>query len=216
MTTILQYKGYYGSVNFSAEDKYFWGKIIFQEPIDSYLQAVLKLFGLKDFKSPLTKDEAKRILKKGADVSNFGDPVEWQKKDREERKLELKKEPQNVLQYNKMCAEFLGAIYSEHAEAWGFGNAKNIGSKMFHGVMYHNVIEAQRFEKELKFHSDWNWIMEVVEAIEKLGYDVVIAKTSCSIKMNKQLVKAALMLETKKEAVVEAINKFLIWYNKNI
>ncbi len=61
---------------------------------------------------------------------------------------------EEILQYNKLCAEFLDAIYSEDAEAWGFGNAKNIGSKMFHGVMYHNVIEAQRFEKELKFHSD--------------------------------------------------------------
>jgi predicted HicB family RNase H-like nuclease len=188
---ILQYKGYYGSVNFSAEDKYFWG-IIFQEPI-----------GINDVVSfeGLTLVHLKSAFEKAVDSYLHY--------------LELKKEPQNVLQYNKMCAEFLGAIYSEHAEAWGFGNAKNIGSKMFHGVMYHNVIEAQRFEKELKFHSDWKWIIEVVEAIEKLGYDVVIAKTSCSIKMNKQLVKAALMLETKKEAVVEAINKFLIWYEKN-
>lgn len=34
-----------------------------------------------------SKDEAKRILKKGADVSNFGDPIEWQKKDRTDRKI---------------------------------------------------------------------------------------------------------------------------------
>jgi type III restriction enzyme len=48
---------------------------------------VLKLFLVKDLKTPLTKDEAKRILKKGADVSNFGDPIEWQKKDRTDRKI---------------------------------------------------------------------------------------------------------------------------------
>ena len=58
---ILQYKGYYGSVNFSAEDKCFFGKILnindlvsfegmnvkelksaFQEAVDSYLQACLE------------------------------------------------------------------------------------------------------------------------------------------------------------------------------
>ena len=33
------------------------------------------------------KEEAIKLLKKGADVSNFGDPVEWQKKDRTERKI---------------------------------------------------------------------------------------------------------------------------------
>ena len=32
---------------------------------------VLKLFGLKDLKTPLTKDEAKRILKKGADFQTL-------------------------------------------------------------------------------------------------------------------------------------------------
>jgi hypothetical protein len=125
---------------------------------------------------------------------------------------------EEILEYNKRCAEFLGAIYSEHAKAWGFGNAKNIGSKMFHGVMYHNVIEAQRFEKKLKFHSDWNWIMEVVEAIENL-FDgevlVEISDESCYIGYYKLLYEKYTTMETKKEAVVQAINQFLIWYNKN-
>jgi len=65
---ILQYKGYFASVNFSAEDKCFFGKIILQEPsivindvvsfegrnvkelesafenaVDSYLEACLEL-----------------------------------------------------------------------------------------------------------------------------------------------------------------------------
>jgi hypothetical protein len=159
---------------------------------------------------------------------------------------------EEISQYNSRCAEFLGAIYSEHAEAWGFGNAKNIGSKMFHGVMYHNVIEAQRFEKELIFHSDWNWIMEVVEAIEKktehfiLGiplynsFDIGNRSIKFYYSPNnqyllqlelKQMLSDEPWIHTmykhhiiqefdfktkgKKEAVVEAINQFLIWYNKN-
>ena len=116
---------------------------------------------------------------------------------------------EETLNFNKRCAEFLGAIYSEQAEAWGFGNAKNIGSKMFHGVMYHNVIQAERFEKELKFHSDWNWIMEMVEAIEK---KVWVNIKGCAVDIS---TIANLNAPTKKEAVVEAINQFLIWFEQN-
>ena len=128
-----------------------------------------------------------------------------------------------ILEYNKRCALFLGAIYSEQAEAWGFGNAKNIGSKMFHGVMYHNVIQAERFEKELKFHSDWNWIMDVVEAIEKLtkqdgyGYEILITNSLCVIEETNKIFDSnqRVYAKTTKEAVVEAINQFLIWYEQN-
>ena len=131
-----------------------------------------------------------------------------------------------ILQYNKRCALFLGAIYSEAAEAWGFGNAKNIGSKMFQGVMYHNVIEAERFEKELKFHSDWNWMMEVVEAIEKLIFNVRITIACVTIENafdnNSNLSPIYKFhsiqgeFQTKKEAVVQAINQFLIWYEQSM
>ncbi len=33
--------------------------------------------------------------------------------------------------------------------------------KIFNKKIYHGVIEAERFEKDLKFNTDWNWIMEV-------------------------------------------------------
>ena len=120
---------------------------------------------------------------------------------------------EEILEYNKLCAEFLDAIYSEAAEAWGFGNAKNIGSKMFHGVMYHNVIEAQRFEKELKFHSDWNWIMIMVENIvEKTKFKTI---DECSEdEWYATIGVTRLPITSKKEAVVQAINQFLIWYNE--
>ena len=125
---------------------------------------------------------------------------------------------EEILQYNKRCADFLGISNGY------FKSEIDCPTPEYQWMCTHAncTYEIQKEDfpllsvwDYLKFHSDWNWIMEVVEAIEKLGYDVVIAKTSCSIKMNKQLVKAALMLETKKEAVVEAINQFLIWYNKN-
>lgn len=50
-------------------------------------QDLISLFFVKDFGKKLSKEEAIQLIKKGADVSNFGDPVEWQKKDRTERKI---------------------------------------------------------------------------------------------------------------------------------
>ena len=130
---------------------------------------------------------------------------------------------QEIENYNCLCAEFLGGIYSEQAEAWGFGNVKNIGSKMFHGIMYHNVIKAQRFEKELKFHSDWNWIMEVVEKILKnyrtdfyLDFDMPVSDTfTVSIGSDGKYNSKGESTISSKEAVVKAINQFLIWYYEN-
>jgi type III restriction enzyme len=50
-------------------------------------QDLVSIFFIKDFGKTLSKDEAIQLIKKGADVSNFGDPMEWQKKDRTERKI---------------------------------------------------------------------------------------------------------------------------------
>lgn len=49
----------------------------------------------------------------------------------------------------------------------------------------------------------------MVEAIEKLGHTVDIWNNVCVIPHLKKSVS-----ETKKEAVVQAINQFLIWYNE--
>src|SRR5690606_14135361 len=50
-------------------------------------QDLISIFFVKDFGKKLSKEEAIQLIKKGADVSNFGDPVEWQKKDRTKRKI---------------------------------------------------------------------------------------------------------------------------------
>ena len=71
----------------------------------------------------------------------------------------------------------------------------------------------------MRFHSDWNWIMEVVEAIEKLGY---YTKNECirnvnyfniyELKNNEETFYGS-GNNSKKEAVVQAIYQFLKWYN---
>lgn len=121
---------------------------------------------------------------------------------------------QEEILYNKRCAKFLG---------WHNAGMKDLelwkSSENFVGVQ----------TSELKFHSDWNWIMEIVDAIEKLEHkSVYFSKT----KLGEYTIEIAHETPTyfnksrendktffvrgndKKEAVVQAINKFLIWYNE--
>jgi hypothetical protein len=67
---------------------------------------------------------------------------------------------------NMQIARMLGAIYSSYAEAWGFGNARIESNKLkFGSQIVKGAVWAERFEKELKFHSDWNWLMEAIKKI---------------------------------------------------
>lgn len=135
---------------------------------------------------------------------------------------------EEILQYNKRCAEFLRFKYLNQAKFWGIYPLDNNSFLRKLGWL--------RMDK-LKFHSDWNWIMEVVEAIEKLKTEtstfefhtqpksVLIkeernycfekgdgGRTSQPLKLNGSVWITG---KTKKEAVVEAINQFLIWYEQN-
>jgi hypothetical protein len=58
----------------------------------------------------------------------------------------------NLEEYNKMCAKFLG---------WKQNNHYFIFDESTHTLCLSNV-----FIEDLKFDSDWNWIMEVVEKIQ--------------------------------------------------
>lgn len=137
-----------------------------------------------------------------------------------------------ILEYNKKCAAFLGWDYNKFMDRW---NEEDFQHEYFNT----NSID-------LKFHSDWNLIMEVVEAIEKLElgnikipvtfssmfqgvrhqieeyYDASVVfrieYTDCRVDIvgTMRLRNDFIVIDnlpTKKEAVVTAINKFLIWYN---
>lgn len=49
---------------------------------------LLSLFEIKESKAELTMEEAMELLNKGIDVTNFGDPLEWQKGVRKDRKID--------------------------------------------------------------------------------------------------------------------------------
>lgn len=130
---------------------------------------------------------------------------------------------EEILQYNKMCAEFLGAEVLD--------DRIYIDKMKDDELIFHNTsVDSNTYEWDgekniyyiafdmLQFHSDWNWIMEVVEAIEKLGYKFQLGwniTALISLVPNTPAKIALVETDNRKEAVVEAINQFLIWYEQN-
>lgn len=132
--------------------------------------------------------------------------------------------PYNQHEYNRLCAEFLGwESLSPKTKYcyWKYPEEKSFTFKLGSPVHSNNLI----------FHSDWNWIIEVVEKIENLrgvtvetnnnwvgeftivircgGYSGTYYKS-----INKPRVSHGQDFRTKKEAVVESIWQFLNWYNE--
>ena len=62
---------------------------------------------------------------------------------------------EEILEYNKRCAEFLGKEYNDNkiVTPYTHFSGQNPTGKIW---------------EECKFHSDWNWIMEVYDKICKL------------------------------------------------
>lgn len=111
---------------------------------------------------------------------------------------------EEIIDYNKRCAELLNWEIVEN-EILTVPDDCKVKPQIYFPA-YQNLL----------FHSDWNWIMEVVEAIEKLDISVLIGKNSCVIEQyfgKTPFELPTLKAESKKEAVVQAINQFLIWYN---
>ena len=124
---------------------------------------------------------------------------------------------EEILQYNKRCAEFLGwkKCLTNEFDNYGYCQTVDGYESPFKNIvanpqiLEYNYSESQHSISDLQFHSDWNWIMEVVEAIEKKSW---VNIKGCAVDIS---TIANLNAPTKKEAVVDAINQFLIWYEQN-
>lgn len=114
-------------------------------------------------------------------------------------------EQEEIIEYNKLCAEFL--------------NWQNINDKGFPEYIdsFGNLYKL----KDMKFHSDWNLIISLVEAIEKLGYESLSGGSEYyyperGMRYIQSFIKGDINIyqenKDKKEATIKAINKFLIWY----
>ena len=111
----------------------------------------------------------------------------------------------NKEEYNKLCAEFLGGtLYKMEAPL----------NPQWFGLPF----EKRGIpEGLLKFDSDWNWIMGVLENIENIyGVSIIGSPTMphvCSIFLGNNEYKIG-RGNSKKEAVIRAIWEFLNWYNQ--
>lgn len=62
----------------------------------------------------------------------------------------------------------------------------------------------------LKYHTSWDWLMQVVEKIESMGHCVDIYNKVCIIPHLKKCIA-----DTKIKAVYAAVTQFIQWYNSN-
>ena len=70
-------------------------------------------------------------------------------------------------------------------------------------------------DKELEYHSSWDWLMSVVEKIESMGYDVFINGLYCRITdcgMSDFELESG-EVNTKIEAIWFTVIEFIKWYN---
>lgn len=78
-----------------------------------------------------------------------------------------------------------------------------------------------KIEYELLYHSDWNWLMEVIEKIESLNYSTEIKSisglghTMFFISGGAEVPLSRRLIKTKFEAVYNACVEFIKWYNLN-
>ena len=110
---------------------------------------------------------------------------------------------------NKLIAEFMGLnLYRENWYKSTIGTEKKICK-----------------ENDLQYHSDWNWLMEVVEKIERYCYDEIdtefkidiFAGASIFIPKSKDREKMPIHFDyinnPKIQAVYNACVEFIKWYN---
>lgn len=117
---------------------------------------------------------------------------------------------------NKLIAEFLGFIAISEENFLADNYKVSDEDKLM-------ILEAT------KYHSDWNWLMEIVEKIESLGANVWVVKNKVKVtiigelaqKLNNSLYDTEFegydfeyyTQETKIEAVYNACLEFIKWHN---
>lgn len=92
--------------------------------------------------------------------------------------------------------------------------AKFMESKVTIDTYFINGMYMTINESDLKYHSDWNWLMQVVEKIESLNVVVEIRENVCYIETTPNDYYSELE-ETKIQATYNAVVRFIKWYNEN-
>jgi hypothetical protein len=117
---------------------------------------------------------------------------------------------------NKLIAEFMGYRQANcnNGKAW------NTDDRYLHKTL---PIQGRLITKEceyLKFNSSWDWLMPVIEKIEKMGYDSLISNFQAHITKSSRtysniFIGNAQNAElTKLKATYKMVVEFIKWYNK--
>lgn len=116
---------------------------------------------------------------------------------------------------NKLIAEFM---------KFDFSRFSNDGIIEFPNDSFFEFQYNTFTLEELKFHSDWNWLMEVVEKIEELEYTVNIYKTPntgvnyCEVNEPTQSGERCKSFQHSRESKIQAVYiacvEFIKWYNQ--
>ena len=101
-----------------------------------------------------------------------------------------------TLNENKMIAEFMGY------------NLEVVNDEVYFTL--DDMLETLS-DEELHYHTDWNWLIGVVDKIESLGYDVQIILDYCTI-TNGDYSEITQIGGNKIHNVYNACVEFIKWY----
>ena len=125
----------------------------------------------------------------------------------------------NITENNRLIAEFLDWEFDDLSETFETPFLKLVDPHAFGDEQF--SCKLQDFE--LEFHSDWNWLMEVVEKIESLDcviyFKITINYVEIIARMGKGIVFKNCIFDinyctTKREAIYNACVEFIKWYNE--
>ena len=126
---------------------------------------------------------------------------------------------ENIIENNKIIAEFLDWEFDDLSETFETPFLKLVEPQAFGDEQF--SCKLQDFE--LEFHSDWNWLMSVVEKIENLQdenncaiYNVQIEQSFTEIIDNhtSETIIYDIDADSKIEAVYNTVIEFIKWYNE--
>ena len=127
----------------------------------------------------------------------------------------------NIIENNKLIAEFLEWEFDDLSETFETPFLKLVEPQAFGDEQF--SCKLQDFE--LEFHSDWNWLMKVVEKIHSMqSYGVLINpngtyiqdeddKVICMTFKNEE-VNGEIISSSNIEATFNCCAEFVKWYNE--